>query len=171
MALREASNLNGVTLSEVESVTREGSKARKIALLYFGLNDKGIGLKDKDIVLETGIPRSSVSSNISQIKQRIRDRREKMERGKENKERIPEKNTGPKAKPVVNNPDPEKTGDAIIRKEEKKEIISDPESLDTPDRDVASEPIHLLVERGSKKFEMNVSGGPVYDLLVKYLGL
>ena len=77
MALIEENELTGVTLSEVKAVTNENTRMRKIALLYFGLNDEGVSLRGGDIVNKTGIPRTSVSSSISQIKQMIRNHRVK----------------------------------------------------------------------------------------------
>ena len=52
-----------------------------------------------------------------------------------------------------------------------KEVSSSPEKSKTTEKADSSRPLRLVVERGGKKFEMNLSGGPIYDLLVKYLGL
>lgn len=168
MALKVKKELTGVTLTEVEAVTRKKSKARQIALLYFGLPESGIGLKgdglkDKEIVDKTGIPRSSVSSNISQIKQRIRDLRRKQGHEKESVE--PPTGQSNRTMPKANGHDLDQRQVAtnIAQNINEKEVPSRRELVDGS--------IHLLVERGSKRFEMNLSGGPIYDLLVKYLGL
>jgi hypothetical protein len=32
-------------------------------------------------------------------------------------------------------------------------------------------PMHIIIERAGKKFEMTIPGGPIYDLLVRFIGL
>lgn len=136
---KQKEKLTDVTLAEVEAATKENTKSRKIALLYFGFkNGKGV-LSGQDIAEEVGCSANYVSAVSGQVRHKIKQMRKS--RPEQNPARTKEETT-PKAK-------------SNDRTEQKKE----------------NEPIHLLVQRGDKKFEMKISGGTLYDLLVQNLGL
>lgn len=186
MAAQKAAELNGVTLSEVEAVTKKNSKAREVALLHFGLKDGKGRLSVKEIIEETGCPKTSVPSFISQVKSRIRNLREKKEQGKkESADPPPEQNKrtepGPSPNPSKADPNPiphqeNKNPDPAPKPQKEPEQTGgktspDREKGDNPGKNDSDEPIHLLIKRGSKRFEMTIPGGPLYDLLVRYSGL
>lgn len=161
MATREIEELTDVTLSEVQATTRPNTKSREVAILYFGLKDERSGLEARDIVERTGIPKSSVASYISQVRKKI-----KRNRDRKNKEPHPGRDNRTTPAPNEGNPVSGLSGlGSQIGKGEKSR------ENDNSLKNNSAAPLHLVVERGSKKFEMNITGGPIYDVLVKYLGL
>jgi len=144
--------LSDVTLDEVRAVTKENTKSREISLLYFGAKNREEELTHQDIAEKVNCSLNYVNVAVGQTREKIKIIRKTKEKNK------------PSQKAADQNTDTNHD-----RTKGKKNPGSETNNHDG--RDEASEPIHLLAQRGGKKFEMTISGGLVYDFLVKNLGL
>lgn len=140
--------LSNVTSKEIESVTRAGTNAREIALLFYDLIEGKKGLKAKNIADELGIKSGAVYSQMTIIRKRI-----KSLRGDNGKQTPPaeRKETDEKSIAVQTAQDVQKTLDDDVT--------------------VDDATMNITIKRGGKKFEMRLEGGFIYDLLINFLGV
>jgi RNA polymerase sigma-32 factor len=139
----DMAELLDVTLNEIEAITRDGTQMRKIAMLFYGFSNGKGKLGNKDIAHELNIGIDSINSNMSMTRNKIRKLRGELAVA----EKSPNRNENLSQQKITINATEEKA-----------------ENTDATT-------MNLTIERGKKKFQMCLEGGPVYDFLVKYLGI